>query len=152
MPATHTLNFSPLYHSGFPHPRRVLGGVKGRPGDTPREIKTWSGTQGAWKRSAFVLPPRRKVQSHFSNQPKPPSNPPGWPAGTPIQTSFLQSNTTHPTRSSKAFVETGSWCCQTGTGLPTGIQLHSASNFSLSGNPNSQETRTTSLANFQHRV
>lgn len=46
-----------------------MRGLKGHPGNIRREIIMWSGTQGVWKRRAFVLPPTRRVQSHFGNWP-----------------------------------------------------------------------------------
>ena len=71
MPATHTHTHTPtsssFHRSASPHPRRVVHGAKGHPGDLRREINMWSGIHSIWKRRLLARLPTRRVQSHFGS-------------------------------------------------------------------------------------
>lgn len=106
-------------------PMRLLCGVKGHPGDLPGQTITWSGTRSVWKSKAFMLPSPCFLQlggfgpilavslSHLPCAS-------GLPVTPQLEQPFL-SQTPHTfLRFSRAFLEVGSWLCQTGMGLPNG--------------------------------
>lgn len=148
IPGTHTH----LHHLESPSLLRVLVWCQRSSWDIPGEIKTWSGTQCDCLKEKSIRPSFSMILSTgrvhllFGNELVPPSMPSWISIGHSNSTAFPQPTPHTLLRFSRAFLKAGGWLCQTGMGLPTGIQVRS-----VAGNPNNQQTHT-SLSNFQPGV